>query len=98
MTCMADRYYSMSPDAWFHHLFAAQSAIRGGVVRRSLRDVERMVGRAAFLAEIRRRGYTAVENAGQVVVFCNAEPVLPMAPTPNPQGGFGAEFRRNSAS
>jgi len=45
------------------------------VVRRKVRDMERMVGREAFLAEIRRRGFTAVENAGQVIVFCNAEPV-----------------------
>ncbi|HEV8035621.1 hypothetical protein [Yoonia sp.] len=37
--------------------------------------MERMVGRDVFTAEIRRRGYSAVENAGQIIVFCNAEPV-----------------------
>ncbi|WP_211095385.1 N-(5'-phosphoribosyl)anthranilate isomerase [Yoonia maricola] len=65
----------MSPETWFRHLFSAQSARDGGVVRRKVRDMERMVGRDVFTAEIRRRGYSAVENAGQVIVFCNAEPV-----------------------
>jgi len=44
-------------------------------VRRKVRDMERMVGREKFQAEIKRRGFSAVENAGQVIVFCNAEPV-----------------------
>lgn len=65
----------LSPKAWFRHLFSAQSARDGGVVRRKVRDMERMVGRDVFTAEIRRRGYFAVENAGQIIVFCNAEPV-----------------------
>lgn len=62
-------------EQWFRHLFRAKSALDGGVVRRSIRDMERMVGRVRFLAEVERRGFTAVENAGQVVVFCNREPV-----------------------
>jgi len=65
----------MTSEAWFRHLFEARAALDGGVVRRRTRDMERMVGREVFLAEIRRRGFTAVENAGQVVVFCNAEKV-----------------------
>ncbi|SFR33795.1 hypothetical protein SAMN04488005_0552 [Yoonia tamlensis] len=65
----------ITPEIWFRHLFSAQAALDGGVVRRKSRDMERIVGRAAFIAEIQRRGYSAVENAGQVVVFCNAEPV-----------------------
>lgn len=69
----------MTPEAWFRHLFEARAALDGGVVRRKTRDMERMVGREVFLAEIRRRGFTAVENAGQVVVFCNAEKVRRIA-------------------
>ncbi len=64
-----------TPEQWFDHLFTAKLARAGSVVRRKVRDMERWVGRDAFLAEIRRRGFTAVENAGQVIVFCNAEPV-----------------------
>ena len=37
--------------------------------------VDRIVGRAAFEAELRRRGFSAVENAGQIVIFCNREPL-----------------------
>lgn len=65
----------MSPEAWFRHLFSAQAARDGGVVRRKVRDMERMVGRDTFNAEISRRGFSAVENAGQIVIFCNAAPV-----------------------
>ncbi|MGR3464231.1 N-(5'-phosphoribosyl)anthranilate isomerase [Limimaricola sp.] len=65
----------MSPDHWLAHMFSAKSAVSGGVLRRSVRDVERYVGRAAFLAEMQRRGYSVIENAGQFVVFCNREPL-----------------------
>ena len=65
----------LSPDAWVTHLFTAKAAREGGVVRRNLRDIERYVGRIAFEAELRRRGYHAVENAGQLIIFCNQEPI-----------------------
>jgi hypothetical protein len=65
----------LSPDAWVTHLFTTKAAREGGVVRRNLRDIERYVGRTAFEAELRRRGYHAVENAGQLIIFCNQEPI-----------------------
>ncbi|SDX23234.1 hypothetical protein [Litoreibacter albidus] len=65
----------MTPEAWFRHLFKSKAALGGGVVRRNVRDMERMVGRQTFYRELARRGYSAVENAGQVVVFCNAEDI-----------------------
>ncbi len=70
---------TMSPEAWFRHLFDCQAAHDGGVVRRKVRDMERIVGRDRFIAEMQRRGFTAVENAGQVVVFCNAQKVRRIA-------------------
>ncbi|WP_179379871.1 N-(5'-phosphoribosyl)anthranilate isomerase [Jannaschia marina] len=60
--------------AWLNSVFAAKAAQRGGIVRRSVRDVEALIHRDVFLAEVRRRGFTAVENGGQFVVFCNREP------------------------
>ncbi|MEO0568407.1 MAG: hypothetical protein AAF066_11795 [Pseudomonadota bacterium] len=54
-------------------IFDAKAAREGGVVRRSLRDVDRIVGRETFLLEMRRRGYHVVKNAGQVVIFCNQD-------------------------
>lgn len=66
---------TLEPERWLLHLFSSQAAIRGGVVRRKTRDVERIVGWPRFRAELRRRGYRAVVNGGQVVVFCNADPL-----------------------
>tara|TARA_R110002020_G_scaffold47261_1_gene134515 strand:+ start:295 stop:531 length:237 start_codon:yes stop_codon:yes gene_type:complete len=65
----------LSPDIWMTDMFRSKAACKGGVIRRSARDIERFVGRAAFEAEIRRRGFQAIENAGQVVVFCNREKI-----------------------
>lgn len=64
-----------NPAQWFHHLFSAKAAREGAVVRRKVRDMERWVGRDLFEREIRRRGFSVVENAGQLIVFCNADPV-----------------------
>ncbi|MEM7488704.1 MAG: hypothetical protein AAF390_06220 [Pseudomonadota bacterium] len=38
----------VAPEAWLRHLFSAKAAVDGGVVRRKVRDVEQIVGRAAF--------------------------------------------------
>lgn len=65
----------IEPERWLRQLFIAQAAADGGIVRRKVRDVERIVGRERFVAELRRRGFRAVENAGQFVIFCNCEPV-----------------------
>ncbi len=65
----------LPPEFWLQQVFEAKAAQQGGVVRRKLSDVDRTVGREAFIAEIRRRGFHAVENSGQVVVFCNNAPI-----------------------
>lgn len=65
----------VSPEEFFARLFSSGAARRGAVVHRQVRDVERFVGRDAFLTEAKRRGYPVVENAGQFVVFCNQEPI-----------------------
>ena len=65
----------LPPDVWLQKIFDAKSAREGGVVRRSLRDIERTVGWPRFQRELERRGYHAVENSGQVVIFCNNAPV-----------------------
>lgn len=57
------------------HRFSSQVAREGGVIRRQIRNIERYVGRDAFPREMRRRGFPAVENSGQFVIFCNQEPI-----------------------
>lgn len=65
----------LSPDAFLLELFSSRQAREGGVIRRKVRDVERYVGREPFLEEMRRRGFTVLENAGQFIVICNREPI-----------------------
>lgn len=72
---MTDMPQFLSPDAFLLHLFSSHAARQGGVIRRKVRDIERFVGRDPFLAEMRRRGFPVVENAGQFVIFCNREPL-----------------------
>jgi len=65
----------IQPDTWLQQIFDTRAARIGGVVRRKVRDVERIVGRDAFVAEVSRRGFHVVENSGQFVIFCNNAPV-----------------------
>lgn len=65
----------VSADTWLLQLFSAKSARQGGIVRRSVLDVERIVGRDQFRVELLRRAFNAVVNSGQYVIFCNNAPV-----------------------
>ena len=56
---------------WAEAVFSAKAVERGGIVRRAVRDVERELGRAAFVHEVRRRGFHLVECGGQFIVICN---------------------------
>ena len=66
---------SITPDRWLVQLFSARTVAEGGIVRRQVKDVERLVGRDRFLREVHLRGFRVVENAGHFVIFCNTEPV-----------------------
>ncbi len=65
----------LSPEIWIRDVFACKAVQQGLVVRRKLRDIERYAGLEPFLTEGRLRGFRAVENRGQIVVFCNQAPV-----------------------
>jgi hypothetical protein len=65
----------LNPQAWVTHLFSSKAACEGRVIRRNIRDIEHFIGRQAFEQELTRRGFHAVENAGQMIIFCNQEPV-----------------------
>jgi len=73
--CMENLPPHISPEAFLIHVFSAKAVRDGKIVRRSLRDIERYIGRDRFVKELHRRGFRAVENAGQMVIFCNREPV-----------------------
>lgn len=65
----------VTPQQFLAELFSSRAAATGAVIRRNARDVDRFVGREEFLHEMRRRGFAVVENAGQLVIFCNREPI-----------------------
>lgn len=73
----------VTSQEWVRQMFATKTALDGGVVRRKVADVERLIGREAFLSAMGRRGYRVFENAGHFVVFCNSEDVIFASDVPN---------------
>nr|WP_246455471.1 N-(5'-phosphoribosyl)anthranilate isomerase [Sulfitobacter aestuariivivens] len=65
----------LTSNEWLIDLFGSRAAKSGGVVRRKSRDIERYVGGREFEQELARRGFHAIENAGQTVIFCNQESI-----------------------
>lgn len=65
----------LSPETWLNQVFSSAEAQRGGVVKRKIRDVERLVGYDMFIAAVQSRGYQAVRNGRHYVVFCNDLPI-----------------------
>ena len=61
----------LTPERWMAQLFSAKAVGKGGVIRRSARDVDRLIGRDIFLREVRNRGFRAIENNGQILILCN---------------------------
>ena len=51
---------------------------RGEVIRRKARDIECFADMDLFRAELQRRGFRPVENAGQIILFCNRQAVRPI--------------------
>ena len=65
----------LTADLWLEQIFSSNEARRGGVVKRQIRDVERLVGRAAFARAVERKGFQALENGRHFVIFCNGHPI-----------------------
>ncbi|MEL6958199.1 MAG: N-(5'-phosphoribosyl)anthranilate isomerase [Pseudomonadota bacterium] len=65
----------LSPEAGTEHVFSSASARHGGVVKRAIRDVERLAGYEYFMSEGERRGFQAVRNGKHFVIFCNQLPI-----------------------
>jgi hypothetical protein len=74
----------LSPEIWLKDLFASQAVQEGAVIRRKARDIERFAGMAPFMAEVQRRGYQVAENSGQIIIFCNREPIRWLTPPAAP--------------
>lgn len=79
---MQDLPEKFDPDTWMRSVFMSRDAVRGGVFKRQIRDVERIVGRDVFLGEVERRGWQALENGRHFIVCCNAQPIRRARPSP----------------
>jgi hypothetical protein len=63
--------FFLGSQPWLDDLFSANAVAQGGIVRQAVSDVEREVGRAALIAEVRCRGYHLIECDGQFIIICN---------------------------
>ena len=72
---MAHLPQHLTPETWLTQWLSSAEARKGGVIKRQIRDVERLVGRDMFLRELERRGFQAVQNGRHFVVFCNSAPI-----------------------
>lgn len=66
----------LTPEIWLDNVFAAAQARRGGVLKRQVRDVERICGLDLFLSEARKRGFQILRNGRHFIIICNAAPVF----------------------
>ena len=73
---MRDLTLPITSQEWMRQMFSTKTALDGGVIRRKVNDVERLVGRDAFFSAMKKRGYRVVENSGHFVVFCNSDDVV----------------------
>lgn len=69
---------ALAPEIWIRNVFDSKAVVEGQVIRRKQRDIERYCGLDAFLSEVRDRGFRAVQNRDQVIVFCNNAPIRPL--------------------
>jgi len=62
---------SNQTHAWLEIMFQAKSVQKGGIVRRAVRDIEREIGRYAFIAAICHRRFHLVECKFKFIVIYN---------------------------
>ena len=66
---------NLNPERWIDHVFSAKAVEKGGVIRRSVHWVDHEIGKDRFKAEVRGRGFSMIECAGQYVVICSRSPI-----------------------
>jgi len=63
------------PESWIAEVFSAKAVAAGGVIRRHSGWVEREIGRARFVDEVRARGFHLLETGDHFIVVCHGGPV-----------------------
>ena len=65
----------LTPEIWLEQALSSAEARKGGVVKHQICDVERLVGREAFVAWVARRGFQVVRHNRHFVILCNLLPI-----------------------
>ena len=62
---------SQTQKTWLERIFEANSAQNGGVVRRSVADVNRFSSEAKLKEEATNRGFHLIQTGDQFVILCH---------------------------
>lgn len=68
-------FFHRHANDWLAQTFDCRAAEIGGIIRRQARDVEREVGRDAFVAEVKRRGFRLIRTRSYYIVVCESGPI-----------------------
>lgn len=58
-------------SAWLDQVFQAGQANKGGVVRRSIHDVNHHSSEEELISEAKKRGFHVIETGEQYVILCH---------------------------
>ena len=62
----------MSPYEFINKIFESKTSKSGGVVRRSVSDIEQLASSQYLIKEVRARGFHLIEGGGHYVIICNS--------------------------
>lgn len=58
-------------NSWLDQIFGAEQISKGGLVRRSIKDVQAQCSLDDLLTEVRARKFHLIETGDQCIVICN---------------------------
>ena len=56
---------------WIDQMFDAEAVDKGGIVRRSVADVEKYASKGELMEAVRSRCFHLLETGNQFVIICN---------------------------
>ena len=76
---MATKHRGPKGASWAAQAFESKTAKAGGVVRRGVATAKKANGYHDLIDMAHAKGYRALIGGGQIVIFCNADPVTDAA-------------------
>lgn len=62
----------MSPYSYLRNIFRADAAKNGGIVRRSVDDVQKYASHKYLVEAVTEKGFHLLETGDQYVIICNS--------------------------